>query len=102
MSAAAFLSFDTGSDPFYVAMGDLNGDGKPDLAVANYRSNSVSVLLGKGDGSFATKVDYETGSQPYCAAIGDLSGDGKPDLVLHIQEQQIILLNDGTTFHPNK
>src|SRR5205809_482726 len=59
--AAQFLSFDTGNLPLSVAIGDLNGDGKPDLATAN---NTVSVLLGNGDGSFGMKTDYGTGSGP--------------------------------------
>src|SRR5437879_6529689 len=76
--AAPFLSFDTGSVPYSVAIGDLNGDGKPDLATANGGSNTVSVLLGNGDGSFGVRTDYGTGSNPYSVAIGDLNGDGKP------------------------
>jgi len=47
-----------------VAVGDLNGDGNPDLATANYLSNSVSVLLGNGAGSLGVKTDYATGSLP--------------------------------------
>ena len=65
-----------------MAIGDLNGDGKPDLAVANYGSNTVSVLLGNGDGGFGAKTDFATGSDPYSVAIGDLNGDGKPDLAV--------------------
>src|SRR6266850_113157 len=79
--AAAFLSFDVGSNPFSVAIGDVSGDGKPDLVVANFYSNTVSVLLGNGDGSFGAKVDYGTGGGPRSVAIGDVNGDGMPDLV---------------------
>src|SRR5437870_397513 len=78
--AAAFLAFDTGSGPVSVAIGDLNGDGKPDLATANETSNTVSVLLGNGDGSFGVKTEYGTGGSAECVAIGDLNGDGKLDL----------------------
>src|SRR5437867_3249942 len=59
--AAPFLSFDTGDGPASVAIGDLNGDGKPDLAVANHSSLTVSVLLGNGNGSFGAKTDFGTG-----------------------------------------
>ena len=45
-------------------MGDFNGDGKADLAVANYESTTVSILLGNGDGTFQTKTDYTVGSDP--------------------------------------
>ena len=48
-----------------VAVGDLNGDGKADLAVANSSTGNVSVLLGNGDGTFRTAVNYATGSYPY-------------------------------------
>ena len=60
----------------------LNGDGKPDLAVANTDSNTVSVLLNNGTGTFAAKVDYPTGSYPDSVAVADLNGDGKPDLAV--------------------
>jgi hypothetical protein len=46
------LAFDTGSLPVSVAVGDFNGDGRLDLAVANFYSDNVSVLLGNGDGRF--------------------------------------------------
>src|SRR6266542_3448160 len=67
--------------PISVAIGDVNGDGKQDLAVANSgRLGSVSVLLNAGDGRFAGRRDYRTGYSPESVAIGDLNGDGKQDL----------------------
>jgi hypothetical protein len=63
-------------------VGDLNADGTPDLAVANFGSNTASVLLGSGGGSFGTKADYEAGAGPRSIVIGDLNQDGKPDLGL--------------------
>src|SRR5260221_640219 len=76
MFEAQFLSFDAGSHPDCVSIGDLNGDGKPDLAVAVEWSDVVSVLLGNGDGSFGAKTDYGVGGRPVSVAIGDVNGDG--------------------------
>ena len=50
--------------PYSVVVGDFNGDGKPDLAVANNFSNNVSVLLGNGDGTFQAAVNYAAGTIP--------------------------------------
>ena len=66
---AAPLSFDTGHAPGFVAVGDLNGDGKPDFVVVNEGSNpsfssTVSVLLGNGDGTYGPRTDYGVGNLP--------------------------------------
>jgi hypothetical protein len=63
-----------------IAIGDLNGDGKLDLATANLDAGTVSLLLNKGSGSFQAKRDYPVGGVLNSLAIGDLTGDGKPDL----------------------
>src|SRR6266508_3268976 len=74
-------NYPAGREPASVAIGDLNGDGKPDLATANANAaGTASVLLNKGDGSFQAKLDYRTGPVPFSVAIGDLIGDGMPDL----------------------
>ena len=65
--------------PRSVAIGDLNGDGKPDLAIANDGAANVSVLLNKGNGTFG-QGRLRAGRFPRSVAIGDLNGDGKPDL----------------------
>src|SRR6266705_3213473 len=57
----AKTDFATGTNPYSLAIGDLNGDAKPDLAVANLNSNTVSVLLGNGAGGFGAKTDFATG-----------------------------------------
>jgi hypothetical protein len=86
----------TGTGPVDVAIGDLNGDGKADLATANYDSNTVSVLLNRGDGSFRAKVDYGAGPGPDSVAIGDLNGDGKADLATTNEDSAVsVLLNTG-------
>ena len=62
-------------------MGDFNGDGKSDLVAADETGNTVSVLLGNGNGTFQARQSFSTGSRPRSIAVGDLNGDGKSDLV---------------------
>ncbi|MBM4345456.1 MAG: VCBS repeat-containing protein [Deltaproteobacteria bacterium] len=69
----------TGAGPAGVAAADFDGDGKMDLAATGMVSNTLSVHLGKGDGTFAAKVDYPL-SYSYRVTAGDLNGDAKPDL----------------------
>ena len=78
-----------GANALSIAVGDLNGDGKPDLAVANGCSLcttngvfGVGVLLGNGDGTFQSARNYVlTGLGPFSVAVADVNGDGKPDLI---------------------
>lgn len=80
--------FAAGEDPSSVITGDFNWDGITDLAIANYKSNSVSVLQGNedsgnpgfGDGTFAIQVFYATGGSPYSVTTADFNGDGITDL----------------------
>jgi hypothetical protein len=69
-----------GTNPPSVAIGDLNGDERPDLAVPNLNSDEVSVLLGTGSGSFETPTNFAAGARPFFVAIGDLNNDARPDL----------------------
>ena len=67
-SATEFLEapqYSTGDQAASVAVGDFNGDGKLDLAVANRTKNYVSIFLGKGNGAFQSHVDYPTGPGPF-------------------------------------
>src|SRR5947207_3832546 len=78
---AARQDFTTGTSPASVAVADVNGDGKVDLAVTNFYSG-VSVLLGNGNVTFAAKQDFTTGTNPRATAAVDTNGDGKLDLVV--------------------
>ena len=84
---AAQQTFATGMNPDALAVGDFNGDGKPDLVVANSGTNTVSVLLnttamGATTPTFATQQTFATGTGPAALAVGDFNGDGKPDLAV--------------------
>jgi hypothetical protein len=72
----------TGTSPFYPAVGDFNGDSKLDVAVGNAGSNTVSVLLGNGNGTFQAQQTFAAGNAPFALALGDLNGDGKADLAV--------------------
>jgi hypothetical protein len=76
------VGYAVGDYPGAVAVGDFNGDGTPDLAVANKYSGTVSVLLANGDGSFRPAVNYDVGGTPTSVAVGDVNGDGLPDLAV--------------------
>src|SRR4030095_3112812 len=80
VSFGAKTDFGTGGRFASVAVGDFNGDGTLDLAVANSDSNTVSILVGTGTGSFGAKTDFATGNSPNSVAVGDFNSDGKLDL----------------------
>jgi hypothetical protein len=95
------VDYATAKFPSQVAVGDFNGDGKPDLAVTDgegyYRN--VSILMGNGDGTFQPPVDYGAGNQPFGIAVGDFNGDGKPDLVTsNFNTVSVLLGNGDSTF----
>jgi hypothetical protein len=103
---SAKTDFTTGTTPQSVSVGDLNGDGKPDLAVSNFSSNTVSILLNTttpalspmtSTPSFTLKTDYATGSSPRYAGIKDVNNDGKPDLIVvnQISATVSVLLNSA-------
>ena len=77
------MNFGAGGQPRSVAVGDFNGDGAQDLAVANFNSSNVSVLLGNGDGTFQPRVGLVVAmNAPESVVVGDFNGDGKPDLAV--------------------
>jgi hypothetical protein len=105
-------NYAVGDSPMSIAVRDFNGDGHLDLAVAkssyvngpDYPTGTVSILLGKGDGTFLVAPTYAAGANPSSLAVGDFNGDGKPDLVLvnnpgATGKVSIFLGNGDGTFH---
>src|SRR5262245_23825902 len=85
-AATAQLSFDgpteyaTGTFAYDVTVGDLNGDADLDIAVANSRGDSVSVLLGQPGGTFGAAINVPVGDDPRSIAIADFDDDGHADM----------------------
>lgn len=108
--AATYISGDFAASS--IAVADVNGDGKPDLLVANLCAANTSclsggvvdVLLGNGDGTFQPAMAYPSGgSYPQSIAVADVNMDGKPDLVLanYLSGMVGVLLGNGDgTFQP--
>ncbi|MEG4201841.1 FG-GAP-like repeat-containing protein [Microcoleus sp. Pol12A5] len=89
--------FKVGNTPNGFAIGDFNGDNKPDLAVAN--TKNVSILLGTGKGSFGAPTHFDAGEFPSIVAVGDFNGDNKSDLAVTSEDEEdslSILLGNGT------
>src|SRR4029078_2443164 len=87
--------------PEGIAVGDFNGDGDPDLAVANALSNDVSVLLGGAGGSFGAASNIPTGSVPDAIAAAEFNRDGDPDLATAnagSNDVSVLLGGAGATF----
>jgi uncharacterized protein (TIGR03437 family) len=102
------VNFAVGANPVNLIAGDFNGDGKLDLAVANSgtfssagtNTGSISVLLGKGDGTFQAAVNYSASQYPVFVTAADVNGDRKLDLVVAArgasgQDQLAVLLGNG-------
>ena len=96
-SFAAPVVYNAVYNSYSLVVGDFNGDGKLDLAVANSCSSDVSVLLGNGDGSFQAAINLSSGSAPVSLAVADFNGDGKPDLAVvnHYSTNVSVFLGNG-------
>ena len=95
----------TGPQPKSVTLADVNGDGKPDIVVANFSSNSLSVMLGNGNGTFQAQQTFTTGSNPVSVAIGDVDGDGRVDLIVTNKGSNsvsVLLGNGNGIFRPQQ
>jgi hypothetical protein len=87
----------SGSLPSSLVYTDVNNDSKPDMVVANLRSQEITVHLGNGIGGFGPKLSTLIVGTPAGLAVGDFSGDGKPDVAIlnSAQNNVQILLGDG-------
>lgn len=70
-----------GREPASLAAADMDGDGRPDLVIANRASDTVSILLSLPDGSFRQATNVATGHAPHAVRVADLDQDGHPDII---------------------
>ena len=75
------VAYAVGDYPNRIAVGDVNADAVLDIVTANHQGNTVSVLLGNGDGKFQQQVEITAGNGCHAVAIGDLNDDGVGDIV---------------------
>ena len=90
-------TYAVGPDPIAIAVGDVNGDGRPDIIIADQASGAVSVLLNQGNGLIRRRTDLHRRSDALVLAIGDINGDGKLDIVTanHDGNDVSVLLGKG-------
>ena len=110
VSFANPVSYEVGTAPGAVAVGDFNGDGKMDLAVLNSGNaavgddGGVSILLGNGDGTLQAARNFPAGQNPITIVVADFNHDGKLDLVVLAASNTVVLLlgnGDGTFQSPS-
>ncbi len=95
VSFLARRDFSVGAIPQGVAVGDFDGDGIPDLAVATTTPNAVAILLGNGDGTFKRPVSFPINTPPNFLVVGDFNRDGFLDVVVGSSSGLRVLLGNG-------
>jgi FG-GAP-like repeat len=98
VSYSVNTSVNLGQEPWNVVVGDINQDGHLDLAVASDTAGSVSILQGRGDGTFRAVVYVATGAQQVgSVSLADFDGDGYPDLATTSAPDNAVyvLINNG-------
>jgi hypothetical protein len=82
--------------PVVVRSADLDGDGRADLIVSDFRANALYLFRGDGTGRFDEGVAIEAGGPVNTFAIGDVNGDGRPDIVTANDDRTLsVIINDG-------
>lgn len=89
------VQYYNGSNVNKVVSSDVNGDGKEDLIVLDLGSNSLSVLLGSGDGTFQAQQDVSVRNNPRGLAVADFDGDGHMDIVVTSANDNMISILKG-------
>ena len=82
-----------------LAIADVDDSGDPDIVVANYEANTISVLLGNSNGTFGPRTPFSNAVlfQPRALALGDVNGDGRLDVVVGQQGHGVdIFLGSGS------
>jgi hypothetical protein len=102
-------NYSVGLNPLSVAVSDINGDGDLDIITLNSQSNDVSILLGKGDGTFNNALTYKlptsdqinnalkisSSSAPNTFSVGDINNDSTPDLVIGYLNGAVLIIPFG-------
>jgi type II secretory pathway component GspD/PulD (secretin) len=92
--------YNVGVSPSSVTTGSFNGDASLDVAVVNHGANTVSILLGNGDGTFGGHTDFATGVAPVAVVAADFDKDGRQDLAVANQTDNTVSIlrgnGDGT------
>jgi hypothetical protein len=89
--------FAVAARPYYVSLGDLNGDGRPDLVATHDDASLTTVMLNEGSGGFrpAPGSPFDLGRRAFAALFSDVDGDRKMDLVAATNDSATVLLGDG-------
>lgn len=97
-TAVTYNAGTANTDFYSMHLGDLNGDGKPDIAVNRALSDLLVILMNNGDGTFASPVTYATGDNPSELVIADFNRDGRNDIMIgnYNDNNVSVFLNTGS------
>lgn len=95
--AAADSPYAVASRPYYIAIGDVSGDGNPDLITTHDDINLISTLLGDGRGGFAAAPasPFDLGRRAYKLITADVTGDARPEVVIGTEASDSVVILSG-------